>query len=209
MPRSPRIAILAAVFLLGLAGAATGCSRATVPGSARPLGPTIDQPLLNAAITAEVNHQRCRHGLGALGSATALQGAARAHADWMAGASTLSHKSTYPGRSTVRARILATGLKVRRGSENIARVPLFPLDLIDDHLMPDAATCHIVSRDGTPLPPHSYASLAREAVALWMASPRHRARILDRDVTVLASAGAVDTRGGLCGTLYLAQKFAG
>ena len=55
---------------------------------------------------------------------------------------------------------------------------------------------------------HSYASLARRAVAVWMASPGHRRNILDPALRRVAGAAAIQP-GPHCGRVWLTQTFAG
>ncbi|QDC08069.1 CAP domain-containing protein [Oceanicola sp. D3] len=210
MHKAFRLAFGAMMTVASLSTTASGCIRGDVAGAENPINPArLDQPLLDAVIAVEVNYQRCQKGLPRLAGAAPLRDTAFGHANWMASKSTLSHKSTRPGRATVKARILASGLKVRRGSENIARVALYKVEGQRGYKISNAAQCKFTTPDGTPIGRHSYGSLARYTVALWMDSPDHRVNILARKYKMAASAIALDPRGKACGSLYIAQNFAG
>ena len=205
-----RLALGAMMTVVSLSSSAIGCTRGDVSGANRVIDPArINQPLLDAAVAVEVNYQRCRKGLPRLAGAAKLRDTALGHARWMAKHSTLSHNSTRPGRATVKARILASGLKVRRGSENIARVALYKVEGERGYKIADAARCVFTTRSGAPIGRHSYGSLSRYIVSLWMDSPSHRVNILERKYKMAASAIAVDPRGRACGSVYIAQNFAG
>ena len=102
----------------------------------------------------------------------------------------------------------SSGVRFRAGSENIGLVHRFQIDGQRFRIR-DASTCAFATGSGTPIGTHSYASLARHAVNLWMASSGHRRNILDRKVTMVGSAAAVDTSAPYCGQVYLSQNFAG
>ncbi|MBT8455074.1 MAG: hypothetical protein KJO15_03130, partial [Alphaproteobacteria bacterium] len=55
---------------------------------------------------------------------------------------------------------------------------------------------------------HSYATLAREVVTMWIDSPGHRRNILDRNVTAM-STGAAVSQSRACGDVWLTQIFVG
>ncbi len=210
MQKAFRLALGAMMTVASLATTASGCTRGEVAGADAPINPAqINQPLLDAAIAVEVNYQRCRAGLPRLAGAVELRDTALGHARWMAATGTLSHQSTRPGRATVKARILASGLKVRRGSENIARVALYRVEGPSGYRILSAASCQFATPAGARIGRHSYGSLARYAVALWMDSPDHRVNILGRKYSVAATAIAHDPRGRACGSIYIAQNFAG
>ena len=68
--------------------------------------------------------------------------------------------------------------------------------------------CRFASQSGDPLPAHSYASLARHAVGLWMGSSGHRKNILNPQVTRVSTAAAFGN-GQYCGQFWLTQNFVG
>ena len=55
---------------------------------------------------------------------------------------------------------------------------------------------------------HTYASLAQEVVARWLASPKHRASLLSPSFQRLGAGMGVDPKGPACGDFYLVQNFA-
>ncbi|MCB2124597.1 MAG: CAP domain-containing protein [Rhodobacteraceae bacterium] len=206
------IKLVAAGFLAGvtLVGAADACSRATVAGAEAPIRPEarIDQAVVDAAILAELNYHRCKAGLPALSDAQGLRKVAGRHAKWMASARVLSHQSQTPGQATTLARIRASGVRFRAGSENIGQIARFQIDGKSFRIA-DAASCGFLGGDGQVIPPHSYSTLARTIVAYWMASADHRRNILDRKVTRVGSGIGFDGKAPYCGNYYVSQSFAG
>ena len=167
----------------------------------------IDLGLLDAAFRAEVNRHRCGRGLPALEPARPVIGKAAAHSRWMAESGQLSHRSTVRGRRTLADRLKASGLRFRKGAENIGAVQRYRVD-DGPFRVEDAGACRF-SRAGRELPVHTYASLARHAVALWMASPGHRRNILDPEVTRIANAVAFQAGAPHCGRFWMTQAFVG
>lgn len=168
----------------------------------------IDQPLLDAAVRAEVNYHRCLAGLSKLSPAEeTLVKVAASHSKWMAETRKLSHKSTVTGRSSLRDRIRSANIRIRAGSENIGMVHRYQIDGQSFRIL-DANTCTFASYQGENLPAHSYASLARHAVGLWMTSNGHRKNILDPRVTRVSTAAAFG-EGQYCGQFWLTQNFVG
>ena len=58
------------------------------------------------------------------------------------------------------------------------------------------------------MPIHTYASLAEQVVARWLASPGHRASLLSRRFARIGAGVGVDPAAPACGDLYLVQTFA-
>jgi uncharacterized protein YkwD len=58
------------------------------------------------------------------------------------------------------------------------------------------------------MPIHTYASLAEQVVARWLASPKHRESLLSPAYRRLGAGIGVDPAGPACGDLYLVQDFA-
>ena len=73
----------------------------------------------------------------------------------------------------------------------------------------DGNSCKFAGYDGTPLGAHSYATLARHSVDLWMNSPGHRKNILNRKVRKTSTAVAFDPNAAYCGRFWLTQNFVG
>lgn len=189
---------------------ASACTRDLPAGAGQVFVPEhqIDQSLLDSAVRSEVNFHRCKAGLSPLTQAqSALVSVAATHSEWMAQAGSLSHRSTVPGMSNLRQRISASRVKFRAGSENIGMVQRYQFGNLQFQIL-DRASCSFSSHDGTRVPPHSYASLAKYAVELWMASPKHRQNILDPKMTRVSTAAAFGS-GQYCGQFWLTQNFVG
>ncbi len=193
------------------ASASADCARAPLPAAAYRTIPAVDpdQDLFNRAIVSEVNYYRCTAGLKPLRLADGLARVASTHARWMAEAGKLSHRSTVPGLSSVQERVLASGLTVRLGSENIGYLPRYRFGDSRKIRIRDKARCEFTTAGGRRIAPHSYASLAADIVKLWMRSPAHRQNLLDRRVRVVGAALDFDPQGIQCGQFYMAQNFAG
>lgn len=203
--------VASATLLLITAGAAEACSRKVSAQAAQTIVPTnrINQDLLDRAVRAEVNYHRCRAGLSAVGNAgNSLATVARGHSQWMANRQILSHRSTVPGKASLSQRIRAARVDFRTGSENIGMVHRYQIDNRRFRIL-DSQSCEFATYDGQPLPAHSYASLARHMVNLWMESPGHRKNILDRRVNRTSVAVAFDQSAQYCGRYWVTQKFVG
>ncbi|MCB2136870.1 MAG: hypothetical protein KDE08_13140 [Rhodobacteraceae bacterium] len=203
------VAFIVSAWLL-LATAAASCTRPSPSGDLLAIPSTggLDQRRIDAAIRAEVNYARCRKGLAPLEASVAMMQVASGHAKWMARSRQLTHASTVAGRASTRARIRATGIPFRAGSENIGLVARYRIDGRSFRIR-DAKTCQFADGSGQTIPAHSYASLASYVVELWMNSRSHRKNILDGRVRWMGSGAALDPRGPHCGSYYLAQIFAG
>jgi uncharacterized protein YkwD len=204
-------AALVALTMALSAAATEACTRSVPAKAERTVVPAerIDQDLLDAAVRAEVNFHRCRAGLPALGDAgNGMARMAETHSVWMASAQTLSHKSTIPGKASLSQRVKAAGVKFRTGSENIGMVHRYQIDNLRFRIV-DSNACQFATYEGQPLPAHSYATLARHSVNLWMNSPGHRKNILDRNVTRISTAVAFDPKAQYCGRFWLTQNFIG
>ncbi|NND17075.1 MAG: hypothetical protein HKN98_00710 [Silicimonas sp.] len=200
---------LALILLVPVA--AEACSRTVSKEASRTLVPSnrINQSLLEKAIRAEVNFHRCRAGLRKVGDAgNGLTRQAQKHSKWMAKSQQLTHRSTVPGSSTLQQRVKNAGLKVRTGSENIGMVHRYQIDNRRFKIL-DSSSCQFATYEGQKLPAHSYASLARHIVNLWMNSSGHRKNILDRSVTRMSAAVAFDPNAQYCGRYWVTQNFVG
>lgn len=202
---------LGAALLLGTPTAADACSRTVTKKAAQTIVPTgrINQSLLNSAIRTEVNFHRCRSGLSPVGDAgNGLTQQAEKHSVWMARTQQLTHKSTVAGSATLVQRVKKAGVKFRTGSENIGMVHRYQIDNRRFKIV-NSSSCQFAAQDGQALPAHSYATLARHAVTLWMNSPGHRKNILDKRVTRMSTAVAFDPKAQYCGRFWLTQNFIG
>ncbi len=191
--------------------AAEACSRNVSSEAARTLVPSkgINQALMSSAIRTEVNFHRCRAGLSPVGAAgSELRKQATRHSGWMAKFQQLTHRSTVAGSATLKQRFQNAGVSFRAGSENIGMVHRYQIDNRRFNIV-DSRACKFAAKDGTPLPAHSYASLARHVVNLWMNSPGHRKNILDRKVNRMTSGVAFDPKANYCGRFWVTQNFVG
>lgn len=207
------LAAIAAGCLLTVVtvGGAEACTRSVSAKAAQTVVPAarINQTLLNQAIRAEVNFHRCRAGLSPLADAgRGMSREATKHSEWMAKTQQLTHRSTVAGAATLKQRIKNAGIRIRTGSENIGMVHRYQIDNRRFKII-DSNACQFTTQDGQPLPAHSYATLARHVVALWMESPGHRKNILDRRVTKMSTAVAFDPNAQYCGRFWLTQNFVG
>ncbi len=203
--------VAAAAIILALPTAADACSRSVSKKAAQTIVPTgrINQDLLDQAIRAEVNFHRCRAGLSKLRDAgNGMDKQAKKHSQWMARSQQLTHRSTVPGLATLKQRVKAAGVKFKTGSENIGMVHRYQIDNRRFKIL-NSSQCKFATYEGQRLPAHSYASLARHAVNLWMDSPGHRKNILDRRVKRVSTAVAFDPNAKYCGRFWLTQNFIG
>lgn len=202
--------VMSAGLLLALPTIADACTRTVSKVAAQSIVPAsrINQKLLSDAVRSEVNYHRCRAGLPAVSSAGApLAKEARGHSRWMAKSQQLTHRSTVPGRASLKQRIKASGLPFRTGSENIGMVHRYQVDNRRFKVL-SSSQCKFEA-NGKTLPPHSYASLSRHIVDLWMNSPGHRKNILDRKAKQVSTAVAFDPNAQFCGRYWLTQNFIG
>ena len=205
------IAGIAMAVSMGTVSVADACSRNVSSQASGTYVPTkgINQNLLSAAVRTEVNFHRCRAGLRQLGDAgSGLTKQSGVHSGWMAKHHKLSHKSTVRGSATLKHRLNNAGVKFRTGAENIGMVSRYQIDSQRFKIV-NANACQFVSNSGQALPAHSYASLARHIVNLWMNSAGHRKNILNRKVTHVSTAVAFDPRSPYCGKFWLTQAFVG
>lgn len=200
--------IVVGVAIAIAATTASACTRDIPAGASQMVPSRVDQQILDAAVRAEVNYHRCRAGLRPLGPAnSALVRVAAAHSTWMAQSRTLSHRSTVSGKASLSDRIRAANIRIRTGAENIGMVHRYRIDGQHFRII-NGASCQFASQQGDPLPAHSYASLARHAVSLWMNSSGHRKNILNPNVKMVSTAAAYGD-GQYCGQFWLTQNFVG
>ena len=213
LPKAAGLLSLAATLILFSMSPATAqaCSRAALPAAASQIVPTTraDQAVFSKAILVEVNYYRCKAGVKPLRLAGGLTKVAGTHANWMAAKRSLTHRSTVRGQSSVQERVLASGLPVRRGSENIGFLPRYQFNTSKKIYVRNKSRCEFTTTSGKRITPHTYASLARSIVGMWMKSPAHRKNVLDRNVNSVGAALGFDERGTQCGQFFMAQNFAG
>jgi uncharacterized protein YkwD len=196
---------------IATASAAEACSRNVSTKAAGTIVPAkgINQSMLDNAIRVEVNFHRCRAGLSPLRDAgNGLAKQARKHSEWMAKTQQLTHRSTVAGSATLKQRLSNSGVRFRAAAENIGMVHRFQIDNKRFRIL-NSAGCQFATYEGQPLPAHSYATLARHIVSLWMNSPGHRKNILNGNVSKLSTAVAFDPNAKYCGRYWLTQNFVG
>ncbi|MFQ5438787.1 MAG: CAP domain-containing protein [Paracoccaceae bacterium] len=175
----------------------------------RPL-PTsgIDQALFSRALMIEANFVRCQHRRRPLKLKRSLTDVSAAHSRWMARARNLSHASTVPGKRRLFGRALASRLPFRRASENLVALSHYRFGPEKFRIL-NASACRFAYHDGRAVPRHTYASLARDSVAMWMNSPGHRRNLLARGARLTGSGVGFDPHAPYCGTFYITQEYLG
>jgi len=166
-----------------------------------------DAALIDRAILAEVNARRCRAGLAPLTAAPGLRNVAQAHAAWMARSRQVSHAGGPRGQENLGRRLDAAGMGGRGGAENLAMLHLYRLDGRPVFVR-DQAGCVFTDTAGRQVGRHSVASLAAQVVDNWMASPGHRANLMDPRLRHVGAGVAIAPGGRSCGQVYVTQVFA-
>lgn len=199
-----RHTLVAVLMLLAThAGAETLPARLDVP--VRLDAP--DQSLFGEAVLYFSNRARTAHGAAALHPDAGLARAAGDHARNMARLRTHSHVLPVRGQRDLGQRIHRQSLSFRLAAENIAMDKV--LRLLGRPIAIAHEGCRFTYGDtGAPVPAHTYASLARQVVDRWLASPKHRASLLSTRFTRFGAGIAVDPAGPACGDFYLVQDFA-
>ena len=200
--------LLAAGFAMIAAGAA-GAQDAALPKQLyQPISlERPDQTLFNQAVLIYSNQVRRQHGRAPLHTDPALSRAAADHARNMARLRTHSHNLPVRGQRDLSQRMHRQSLEFRKAAENIAMDKVYRL--LGRPISMSSRGCNFVYGDTRePVPVHTYASLAREVVARWLASPKHRASLLNANYERLGAGIGVDPRGPACGDFYLVQDFA-
>jgi uncharacterized protein YkwD len=190
-----------------LAGAA-GAGEPVPPRLNQPIsvaGP--DQTLFNEAVLIYSNAVRRAHGRAPLRADPGLTRAAAGHALNMARLRTHSHVLPVRGQAKLAQRMHRQSLEFRMAAENIAKDKVYRL--LGRPISMKSEGCRFTYDDTKqPVPIHTYASLAEQVVARWLASPKHRASLLSPTYRRLGAGVGVDPAGPACGDLYLVQDFA-
>jgi uncharacterized protein YkwD len=166
-----------------------------------------DQTLFNEAVLIFSNQVRRQHGRAPLRHDAALSRAAADHAENMARLRTHSHVLPVRGQRNLSQRMHRQSLEFRNAAENIAMDKVYRL--LGRPISMSSRGCSFVYGDTRePVPVHSYATLARQVVNRWLASPKHRASLLSPTYRRLGAGIGVDPEGTACGDFYLVQDFA-
>lgn len=189
--------------------AAAACTVAKVAGAEKPIpNKGLNQGLLDKAVVARVNAERCRRGLPALTTTSGLRKQAARHSQWMARSQKLSHKASGSFNRTLTDRLRASGVRFRTGAENIGWVHLYGIDG-NKFMIRSSQQCFFTTKSGRRIGRHSYNSLASLIVRKWMDSPGHRKNILGRKLRYSGVGAGVQPSAKYCGSVFLTHIFAG
>lgn len=202
-----RLGTLGLTCCLILAGvAADACAEFSAEMSASVAPSSISDSLFDEAVLVEVNRVRCNAGLAKLlGGTASLRAVSRGHSNWMARNGKLSHSGGRETGRTFSQRLRLAGQTGVAGSENIAVLPRYRFGQ-KPFTVHDRRACLFSSGNGPSIPPHSYSSLAKAVVTLWMDSPPHRRNILDRNARTMVAAVAF-SNDRTCGKFWVTQVF--
>ncbi len=149
-----------------------------------------DYELLDAALFHATNEVRATHGLPSFRYDPVLFEAASYHATTMISRNFYDHQNkTGAAYRTPDQRIRTFGGDYHATAENIAQFPT--IDMPRQYCprqQSDRTYRYFDCRTGKAFRPFTYAAFARMSVQKWMASPGHRANILNDDLTFLACA---------------------
>jgi len=166
----------------------------------------LDQELFNAAVLHYVNIERCKRGLSPLRSDNTLIRATRQHALHMASNAYVSHNSKQAGYRNLQDRLSKARVNYRIAGENVAKSFVFAFDR--RNVGAQSACNFRFKSTGGAVPRHTYDSLAKDLVVLWMESPTHRSNILHTSFRRAGATIGVNNDPSFCGTVYVAQNFA-
>ena len=200
--------LAAAVAVAFLAPSAFACAKYPT-GSGKVITPQdISHDMFSLAVLAAVNDVPCERGLDMLGPGpVGLRQVALSHSVWMAGSEKLSHRGRSSAGRSFEQRLRASGASIAHASENIAFLPRFRFGGAPFRIA-SGRDCRFLSESGNTIPAHTYASIARELVELWMESPPHRRNILDQRAESMVAAAAFSS-DRTCGKFWVTQVFTG
>ena len=200
--------ILALLFTVGFAAAANACTVQAVSGSNERINPKkINVAKMSQVITAYTNQARCQKRRKPLAYSKTLTKAADGHAKWMGKNSKLSHTSNKAGHRDLRARFKKARVKFRAGAENIAQTARLTIPPGETFRILDAGSCKFQRKNGQPIVPHTYDSLGKELVRLWVVSKGHNKNLMNRKFNNMGGAVGYDPKGRYCGAFYAVQVF--
>ena len=165
----------------------------------------LDQSLFNDAVLYYVNIERCNRGLSPLRSDNNLIRATRQHSTHMARNAYISHNSKQTGYRNLQDRLSKANVRYNLAGENVAKSFVFAFDRRN---VGSQSQCQFKFSNGATVPRHTYDSLAKDLVVLWMESPAHRKNILERSFHRVGATIGVNNDPNFCGTVYVAQNFA-
>lgn len=148
----------------------------------------LDRQLLARAIFEETNRVRVAAKLRAFKTEPKLDEAADTQAQMGAVFRPPSHTNPFPLIATPLDRVKFAGLEPDYVAENIALLAIYDAPTGTDIYVTNKDATVRDLRNGEPVRTHTYASFARAIVAAWMASPGHRANILEPKLRYLGCA---------------------
>lgn len=166
----------------------------------------IDQELFNTAVLFYVNVERCNQRLATLQPDARLMQATFQHSSHMAANAYVSHKSRQAGFRDLQDRLAKANAEYRVAGENIVQSFVYAFNKQSVSSNPENCSFNFV-RNGSRVPRHTYDTLAKDLVSLWMASPTHRSNILHRNYRRAGATFGINSTQGFCGTIYAVQNF--
>ncbi|MCW7491768.1 CAP domain-containing protein [Leptospira sp. 2 VSF19] len=149
----------------------------------------VDYPLLNAAIFYVTSKERKSLGLRPFKYSEKCEQAAFGHAQDMVTYDFFSHTSTVNGKETLRDRLDLVGISDTYSAENI--ISSFGIQYQGGRAvftpMQNGGPFFSYTKAGTPIPNHTYLSLAKSVVETWFNSPSHRKNILNPEFTYMGA----------------------
>lgn len=167
---------------------------------------TIDQEQFNTAVLFYVNLERCNRGLVKLQPDERLMQATFQHSSHMATNAYISHKSRQPGYRNLQDRLAKANVSYRVAGENVVKSFVYAFNKQRVSGNRENCSFNYVS-NGSLVPRHTYNTLAKNLVTLWMASPTHRSNILHQSYRRAGATFGINSAQGFCGTIYAAQNF--
>ena len=163
---------------------------------------SFDSALFSRLVLDLTNGERARHRLSPFASNEALSRAASAHSYDMARRGYFSHRTRrLLGSRSLADRLEAVGLGDVPASENIAMLPT-----VTNRTVRWEISGAIRRATETTDNPTTYRDLAHSVVQQWMASPGHRANILNPSLSHLGVGSAIGTKDGWT-FVYVTQDF--
>jgi len=176
----------------------------TIPSRAE----DVDTGLLSAAVFVETNAARTREGVPAVEFQPQLRQAAQDFAQDMVRLNFFAHEGPDPSRRTWDDRMRLVGLTTPSGGENIAMVIGLEYPSGRPFSLPSSPGDPYRDPQGVVIPIRTYQGLAQAVVKDWLASPQHRANLLDRDWTHLGAACSEFSGTAGVATFKCVQEFA-
>lgn len=151
----------------------------------------VDYPLLNAAIFYVTSKERKQLGMRPFKYSERCEQAAFGHAQDMVTYDFYSHNSTVNGKETLRDRLDLVGISETYSAENIINTFGIQYQSGKPVFTPaqNGGPFFSYTKAGTPIPNHTYLSLAKAVVEVWFNSPGHRKNILNPEFNYMG-AGA-------------------